>query len=142
MRWLTGGRLITIPSLEVCCPGGRGAVRTSWNDSVVTAEAWPRTSVACNRILDLVGPVSLPERELVQRAARLLGRTVRVRSIPKAPLRFALAIRRRVSAPGFSHHVVDVITADTRLDSQTAASTLGIQLTGLDEMIKKSLGKT
>ena len=97
-------------------------------------------SVASNRTLDLVGPVSLPERELVERAARLLGHTVRVRSIPKAPLRLALAIRRCVSGPGFSRDVVDVITADTRLDSQSAASSLGIQLTGLDEMIKKSLG--
>jgi uncharacterized protein YbjT (DUF2867 family) len=96
--------------------------------------------VASNRILDLVGPVSLPERDLVERAARLLGRTVRVRSIPKGPLRLALAIRGCVSGPGFSRDVVDVITADTRLDSQSAASTLGIQLTGLDEMIKKSLG--
>jgi hypothetical protein len=63
-----------------------------------------------------------------------------VRSIPKAPLRLALAIRNRISGPGFSRDVVDVITADTRLDWQAAASTLGIQLTGLDEMIKKSLG--
>lgn len=97
-------------------------------------------SVAINRILDLVGPVSLPERELVERAARLLGRSVRVKSIPKAPLRLALAIRVCLSGPGFSRDVVDVITADTRLDWQAAASTLGIQLTGLDEMIKKSLG--
>src|SRR5581483_632375 len=56
----------------------------------VLAAAQP--SVASNRILDLVGPVSLPERERVERAARLLGHTVRVRSIPKAPLRLALAI--------------------------------------------------
>lgn len=109
-------------------------------DLARAALAAAQPPVARNRILDLVGPVSLPERELVERAARLLGRTVRVRSIPKAPLRFALAIRRRVSGPGFSRDVVDVITADTRLDSRTAATALGIQLTGLDEMIQKSLG--
>ena len=40
-------------------------------------------SVASNLTLDLVGPVSLPERELVERAARLLGREVRIGSIPK-----------------------------------------------------------
>jgi hypothetical protein len=90
--------------------------------------------------LDLVGPVSLPERELVERAAGLLGRRVRVNSIPKGPLSFLLAIRRRVFGPGLSPDVIEVITANTRLDSQPAASELGIQLTGIDEMIKRSLG--
>jgi NADH dehydrogenase len=109
-------------------------------DLARAALAATQPSVASNRILDLVGPVSLPERELVERAARLLGHTVRVRSIPKVPLRLALAVRGCISRRGFSRDVVDVITADTRLESEAAASTLGIQLTGLDEMIKKSLG--
>ncbi len=122
--------------------GGRHLQQPLFVDDLARAAlAAAQPPVARNRILDLVGPVSLRERELVERAARLLGRTVRVRSIPKAPLRWALTIRGRVSGPGFSRDVVDVITADTRLDSQAAASTLGIQLTGLDEMIKKSLGK-
>lgn len=122
--------------------GGRHLQQPLFVDDLARAAlAAAQPSVASNRTLDLVGPVSLPERELVERAARLLGHTVRVRSIPKAPLRLALAIRGRVSRPGFSRDVVDVITADTHLDSQAAASTLGIQLTGLDEMIKKSLGK-
>jgi hypothetical protein len=90
--------------------------------------------------LDLVGPVSLPDRELVERAARLLGHEVRVSSIPKGVLSFVLALRRRVSGPGFSPHVLEVITANTRLDSRAAANELGIHLTGIDEMIKKSLG--
>jgi hypothetical protein len=90
--------------------------------------------------LDLVGPVSLPDRELVERAAGILGRRARVSSIPKGLLSFLLAIRQRVWGPGFSPDVVEVITANTRLDWRPAASELGIQLTGLDEMIKKSLG--
>jgi hypothetical protein len=76
----------------------------------------------------------------VERAARALGHEVRVRSISKGLLSFALSIRQRVSGPGFSPDVVDVITADTRLDPQPAASEVGIQLTGIDEMIRKSLG--
>jgi uncharacterized protein YbjT (DUF2867 family) len=98
-------------------------------------------SIARNRTLDLVGPVSLPERELVTRAARLQGREVRIRSISKGLLSFVLAIRRRFGGPGFSPDVVDVITADTQLDPQLAASELGIQLTGIDEMIKSSSGQ-
>lgn len=123
--------------------GGRHLQQPLFVDDLACAAlAAAQPPVASNRILDLVGPTSLPERELVERAARLLGHTVRVKSIPKAPLRFALTIRQLVSGPGFSRDAVDVITADTRLDWQTAASTLGIQLTGLDEMIKKSLRKT
>jgi NADH dehydrogenase len=95
--------------------------------------------VAINRALDLVGPVSLPERELVERAARMLGHEVRVSSIPKGLLSLALGIRQRFAGPGFSPDVVEVITAHTRLDSRPAASELGIQLTGINEMIKRSL---
>jgi NADH dehydrogenase len=99
-----------------------------------------RPSVASNAILELVGPISLPERELVGRAARLSGREVRISSIPKGLLSLMLAIRERISSPGFSRDALEVITDDTRLDPQPAALELGIQLTGIDEMIKDSLG--
>jgi uncharacterized protein YbjT (DUF2867 family) len=110
------------------------------DDLARAAIAASQSSVASNRTLDLVGPVSLPDRELVERAAALLGRRVRVNSIPKGLLSFMLAVRQRVFGPGFSPDVVEVITANTRLDSRAAASELGIQLTGIDEMIKRSLG--
>lgn len=109
------------------------------DDLARAALAASQPSVASNRTLDLVGPVSLPERELVERAARILGHEVRISSVPKGWLSFALAIRRCISGPGFSPDAVEVITADTRLDSRPAASELGIHLTGIDEMIKKSL---
>ena len=121
--------------------GGRNFQQPLYVDDLARAAlAATQPSVASNRTLDLVGPVSLPERELVERAARLLGHEVRISSIPKGLLSFMLAIRQRVFGPGFSADAVEVITANTRLDSQPAASNLGIQLTGIDEMIKKSLG--
>ncbi|HWY46059.1 MAG TPA: NAD(P)H-binding protein [Bryobacteraceae bacterium] len=121
--------------------GGRNFQQPLYVDDLARAAlAATEPSVASNRTLDLVGPVSLPERELVERAARLLGRQVRVSSIPKGLLSLVLAIRQRVSGPGFSPDVVEVITANTRLDSRPVASELGIHLTGIDEMIKRSLG--
>jgi NADH dehydrogenase len=121
--------------------GGRHFQQPLYVDDLARAAiAASQPSVASNRTLDLVGPVSLPERELVERAARLLGHEVRVSSIPKGLLSFMLGIRQRVSRPGFSPDAVEVITANTRLDSRPAASELGIHLTGIDEMIKKSLG--
>jgi uncharacterized protein YbjT (DUF2867 family) len=98
-------------------------------------------SVANNQTLDLVGPVSLPDREIVERASHLLGRQGRVCTIPKRLARVALAIRQLAGRPGFSLDALDVITADTNLDPWPAARELGIQLTGIDEMIKNSLGQ-
>jgi uncharacterized protein YbjT (DUF2867 family) len=121
--------------------GGRNFQQPLYVDDLARAAlVAARPSVASNRTLDLVGPASLPERELVERAARMLGHEVRVSSIPKGLISLALAIRQRVSGPGFSPDAVEVITADTRLDSWPAASELGIHLTCIDEMIKKSLG--
>ena len=121
--------------------GGRNFQQPLYVDDLARAAiAATQPSVASNRTLDMAGPVSLLERELVERAARLLGHEVRVSSIPKGLLSFMLAIRQRVSGPGFSRDAVEVITANTRLDSRPAASELGIHLTGIDEMIKRSLG--
>jgi len=98
-------------------------------------------SVARNRTLDVVGPVSLTERELVERAARWLGRQVPISSIPKGLFSFVLGIRQRMFGPGFSADAVEVITANTNLDPRPATTELGIHLTGIDEMIKNSLGQ-
>ena len=77
--------------------GGRNFQQPLYVDDLARAAlAASKSSVASNRTLDLVGPVSLPDRELVERAAGLLGRRVRVTSIPKGLLSFILAIRGRV----------------------------------------------
>jgi uncharacterized protein YbjT (DUF2867 family) len=96
-------------------------------------------SVANNRTLELVGPISLPDREIVERASHQLGHQVRVWSIPKRWTSFAIAIRHRGGRSGFSLDALEVITANTSLDPRPAATELGIQLTGIDEMIKDSL---
>jgi NADH dehydrogenase len=98
-----------------------------------------RLSVAQDATLQLVGPCSLSERDLLERTARSLGRTIRIRSIPKRLISAALAIRERVASRGFSRDALDVITADTRVAPQPAARELGIDLTGIDQMIQDSL---
>jgi uncharacterized protein YbjT (DUF2867 family) len=119
--------------------GGRNLQQPLFVDDLARAALQVATKplVAKNITLQLVGPVSLPERELVERAGRLLGREVRIGSIPKSLISLMLAIRRRIS--GLSRDVLEVITADTRLDPQPAAQELGIRLTGIDEMIRESL---
>lgn len=109
------------------------------DDLARAAVAATDLSVADNQTLDVVGPVSLPERQLVERAAQLLGREVRVASISKGLLSLMLTARQCFGRPGFSRDALEVITADTSLNPQLAVSQLGIQLTGFDEMIINSV---
>src|SRR5690349_12267477 len=123
--------------------GGRNLQQPLYVDDLARAAVLAATqpTVAKNLTLDLVGPISLPERELVERAARLTGRHIRIGSIPKSLLSFVLAIRQRIGRPGFSRDALEVITTDTCMDPQPAASKIGIQLTGIDEMIQSSLSE-
>lgn len=123
--------------------GGRNLQQPLYVDDLARAAVLAATeaAVANNLTLDLVGPVSLPERELLERAARSMGRQVRIGSIPKRLLSLVLAIRQRLGKPGFSRDALEVITTDTRMDPQPAASKIGIQLTGIDEMIQSSLSE-
>jgi nucleoside-diphosphate-sugar epimerase len=95
--------------------------------------------VAGDATLDLVGPVAVPAREIVARAARLRGRRIRIVPVPARPVRLALRLLRAIGRPAFSADVLDVLTTDTRLDPTTAARVLGIALTPLDRMIERSL---
>ena len=89
---------------------------------------------AQDRTLELAGPSTLSHRQMILRAAHLLGQQIRISSIPKGLVKTALAIRQRMAPAGFSPDVLEVITADTKLDPNPAAAELGIELTGLDEM--------
>jgi NADH dehydrogenase len=99
-----------------------------------------RPDVANNLTLDLVGPTSLPDREIVERAARLQGREVRIKSIPKALIGLGISVRRLLGRGGLSRDALEVITANTSIDPHPAAIKLGIHLTEIDEMIRSSLG--
>lgn len=96
-------------------------------------------AVAPDRTLELVGPEPLSDRDIVTRGARMLGRDIHIRSTPVALLRIALVLRGLVAKSGFTAAVLDVITADTTVDPKPAAAALGVQLTGLDDMIRQSL---
>jgi len=95
--------------------------------------------IAENCSLELVGPISLPDRAIVERAARLTGRRIWIISVPTPPVRLALSVLRRVAVRGVSPDVLEVLTTDTRVDPAPAAGELGVALTGLDDMIRHSL---
>jgi NADH dehydrogenase len=107
------------------------------------AEAVLRSSldaaVARNCVLDLAGPESLCYRELVERMARTRGRSIRVRSIPAAPLRLLLAVRTRLLGPGLSPDALGVLLTDACADPERARLELGIELTPLEVTIRRCL---
>ena len=94
---------------------------------------------ARNCVLDLVGPESLPMHELVRRGARLRGARLRVVSLPPRPLKLLLALRSRFTRGGLSPDVIDVMQSEVRMDPEPAARALGIELSGLDDTIRRSL---
>jgi NADH dehydrogenase len=95
--------------------------------------------LADGALLDLGGPERVTTRELFERAARLAGTPLRIRSAPAGPLRLGLALRSRLLGPGPSPDFLEVLLTDTRADAARAAEVLGIKLTPLDATIRKSL---
>jgi uncharacterized protein YbjT (DUF2867 family) len=122
-------------------PGGGRALQQPLDVEDLARAALAATDPALGPgcILDLVGPVSLSQRELLGRAAQLAARRVRVWPVPTRLVHVALALRRRLAGPGFSPDALEVITTDTSLDPAPAATALGLRLTSLDEMIRHGL---
>jgi NADH dehydrogenase len=125
----------TVPLLD----GGRTLQQPLAVDDVARAALVAcDPDVARNRTLELVGPVAVPGREIVERAARLTGHRARIVPVPVWPLRLALAIARRAGGRR-SPDALEVLTTDTRLDPAPAARELGLALTPLDDMIRDSV---
>ncbi len=122
---------------------GGGGVLHQPLDAADLAAAVLRTALQPDRArdaaLDLVGPTRLSYRELVERAAGLRGHTVRIHSVPAAPLRLLLALRTRLLGPGFSPDALEVLLTDTCADAAATAEALGIHLTPIDGTIRRSL---
>ena len=89
-------------------------------------------------IHELVGPEAIPYRELVRRAANLMGKETEIGSIPIWFAKFIAAITSRVKGGGISPTVIDVITSDEVVQAN-ADATLGISLTPLNTTLSKIL---
>ena len=88
--------------------------------------------------LDLAGPESLTHRELLQRTAALLGFSVSVRSIPLVAARFAALLAEKLRAdPPITRAMLGVLQQDDDVDTSRACSLLGIELTPLDEVLRR-----
>lgn len=112
-------------------------------DDVVAAilGALARTDTA-SRSLDLAGLESLTHRALVERAARVLGTTVRVRSLPLfAANTFAAIAERLLSNPPITRAMLGVLEHDDAIDAEPAARELGVSLIDLDETLRRAFAR-
>jgi uncharacterized protein YbjT (DUF2867 family) len=91
-------------------------------------------------VLELAGPESLSHRALVVGAAKVLGTSVAIGSVP-APLLYAFAwVAERASAePPITRAMLGVLERDDAIDPEPARAKLGIALTPLDDALRESL---
>lgn len=89
--------------------------------------------------LDLAGPESLSHRELVLRAAAVLGTDVQIRSVPLLFARTFAALAQAFAAnPPLTTAMLGVLEHDDVVDPSAACERLGIALTPLDETLRNS----
>ena len=91
--------------------------------------------------LELAGPDCLPHRDLVARAARVLGISPpQIRSVPLfAATAFAWLAERILSNPPVTVAMLGVLQHDDEVQTETTCQRLGIELTPLDETLAHSL---
>ncbi|MDJ0851598.1 MAG: NAD(P)H-binding protein [Myxococcota bacterium] len=102
--------------------------------------ALERPSLAGHQ-LDLAGPESLPHRELLRRAAALRGTRVRIVPVPRFLVgAFAALVERLAANPPLTSAMLGVLEHDDRIDAAATAKLLGIELTPLDETLRRCVG--
>jgi uncharacterized protein YbjT (DUF2867 family) len=121
--------------------GGRSREQPIDADDVVAAIAAALTRKGLEGVaLDLAGPESLAHRDLVARAAAVLGGNPRIRSLPRALAELAAAALERVRTdPPLTRPMLDVLQHDDVVDVAPACQRLGIELTPLDETLRRCL---
>ncbi len=91
-------------------------------------------------VVELAGPESLPRGALIERAARCLGRSTRVVSLPVGVgLALAWLLERVTPKPPVTRAMLEVLDHDDVLDAVSASRALGLSLTDLDAMLATCL---
>ena len=91
-------------------------------------------------LVELAGPERVTRRELTRRAGRALGRRTLLISLPIALGRMLAATFERLSGdPSVTRAMLDVLDHDDNVDVRPACESLGLELTALDETLRRCL---
>lgn len=85
---------------------------------------------------ELVGPQSIPYRELIQKTAKMLGKEVEVGSVPVLMAKIGAALTSTLKGGGITPTVIDVITSDEIVETNADAA-LGLTLSSLDDTLQR-----
>jgi NADH dehydrogenase (ubiquinone) 1 alpha subcomplex subunit 9 len=89
-------------------------------------------------VFELAGPESISRRALIQRAAALVRREVEVHSLPLwCGMALAGSAELLLSRPPLTRDMLKIFDHDDAIDATPAARALGIDLTPLDEMLRR-----
>ena len=88
------------------------------------------------RTYELVGPTTLSQRDLLQRAARLLDNDPTVRTMPIGLAKLAARCAGLLRTGGLTPAVIDVITSDETV-RRNADADLGVELTPLTDTLAR-----
>jgi uncharacterized protein YbjT (DUF2867 family) len=122
--------------------GGRARTQPIYADDVVEAilSGIVRPDLAAASI-DLAGPESLSQREFVARAAALYGSRPAVLPIPAFLANAAALLAERLLAdPPFTRDMLGVLNRDDEVDVGPACRQLALELTPLDEALRRCIG--
>ena len=110
-------------------------------DVIAAVEAAISLPELADRVFDLGGPECLSHRDLVLRAAALYGKLPHVIPVPLALVRSFAALGERLSKdPPLTRAMLEVLQHDDRVDALAASTPLGIELTPLDETLRRYVG--
>ncbi len=91
-------------------------------------------------VTELAGPERVSRRELTRRASTILGRRTRLISLPIVFGRMLAAVFEGLSAnPPVTRAMLDVLDHDDNVDEAPACESLGLELTTLDETLRRCL---
>ena len=123
---------------------GNGSTRTQpiYADDVVDAIVAALARPGLRDVaLDLAGPESLSQREFIARAARLYGRPPILIPVPIAVASgLAWLAERLMTSPPLTPAMIGVLRHDDCVDTAPACRELEIELTPLDEQLRRSVG--
>ncbi len=122
--------------------GGRGREQPIYAGDVVEACLRGASAPDLDDLaLDLAGPESISRRELLARSARLHGRRPRVLPIPLAlNLVAAALLEKLLRDPPLTRAMLGVLDHDDDLDPSGACRRLQLELTPLDETLRRCVG--
>jgi NADH dehydrogenase len=129
-------------SLVPLLRGGRGREQPIYAGDVVEACLRGVSEPGLDDLaLDLAGPESVSRRTLLERSARLHGRRPRVLPLPLALNRaLAALLETLLRDPPLTRAMLGVLDHDDDIDPSGPCARLRLELTPLDEMLRRCVG--